>query len=418
MPLSDAKVRSAKPAENPRKLYDERGLFLVVSPTGAKLWRLRFSWHGKEQTLSIGAYPTITLAQARQAREDAFEQLARGDDPRNPTGLPKDQATFEHVAREWLASTGKRREWSQDYIEAIKRRLELHAFGRLGSMPIHGITARHIRPVLLGIDDNEKPDTAFRLRSHICRVIRYAAGRGYVPDDRDPTATLRDVLTPVKKRKRPGLTKPEDVGGLILAIRGYSGTPVTRTALQLTALWFVRSAEIRHAKWEQFDLAKKLWRAPAEMMKSPRDHLVPLSRQALELLEQLAPLTERTGWLFPNHQYRRENRVMSENTLNAALRRLGFDTAAEHCAHGFRTTASTVLHELRVDRGWLREAVELQLAHVSRAKGSTEGDYNEAEYLPQRREIMQTWADHLDELAAWVQSRAGGRAAIREAIQD
>jgi integrase len=391
MPLTDKAIRGATHGEKPKRLFDGGGLYLELAPNGGKWWRLKYRFASKEKRLSLGVYPTISLKDARDRRDDAKRQLANGIDPglqRKATKLATlDRAgnTFEAVAREWYESFSKN--WAKSHANKILKRLEQNVFPWVGGNPIADLRAQDLLPVFRRIEKRGANETAHRTKQSCSQVFRYAVATGRA--ERDPTTDLRGALAPVKERHHPSVKDPQAIGGLLRAIDGYDGSPITKAALKLAPLTFVRPGELRGAQWAEFDLKKAEWRIAAERMKMREQHIVPLSRQALEVLLELQPLTGGKQFVFPGA--RTNGRPMSENTVNAALRRLGYDKDTM-TGHGFRSIASTHLNE----QGWHRDAIERQLAHAER--DDVRAAYNFAEHLPERRKMMQAWADYLDRL--------------------
>ncbi len=390
MPLTALAVRQAKPRNAPYKLFDERGLFLLVNPKGSKLWRFKYHYANKEKQLSFGPYPDVSLAQARGARSDARQELVAGIDPsaarkeRRATA-DADITTFEMVAREWLEDMSVK--WAKSHYTKVVRRLEREIFPAVGHLPITEIGPRDLLVPLRTIVDRGKRETARRVKQICGQVFRYAVATGRA--DRDITPDLNGALPPPVTRHHPSITDPDEIGGLLRAIEGYSGSPITKLALQLAPLVFVRPGELRGAEWAEINVERCEWRIKAERMKMRTEHIVPLSTQAVDVLKELRLLSSNSRFLFPS--IRTLSRHMSENTLNAALRRLGY-ASGEMTAHGFRSMASTLLNEA----GWNRDAIERQLAHAER--DSIRAAYNYAEHLPIRREMMQWWSDYLDRL--------------------
>ena len=390
MPLTALKVRQAKPKDRPYKLFDERGLFLLVNPNGSKLWRFKYHYCQKEKQLSFGPYTDVSLAQAREARADARRQLVEGTDPSTARKARKAAVevgvtTFEMVAREWLADMSLK--WARSHYTKVARRLEREIFPSIGHLPIADIGPRDLLSPLRAIVDRGNRETARRVKQICGQVFRYAVATGLA--DRDITPDLIGALPPPVTRHHPSITDRGEIGGLLRAIDGYSGSPITKLALQLAPLVFVRPGELRGAEWSEVSIDLAEWRIKAERMKMRTAHIVPLSNQATQLLKELRMLSGKSRYLLPS--IRTIDRCMSENTLNAALRRLGY-ASGEMTAHGFRSMASTLLNE----SGWNRDAIERQLAHAER--DSIRAAYNYAEHLPLRREMMQAWADYLDKL--------------------
>ena len=393
MSLTDTAVRNAKPGKKPAKLSDERGLFLIVTPAGGKWWRFRYSFDGKEKLLSLGIYPDVSLASARQRRDDARKLLAHGTDPGEQRKAAKAARaglaanTFEVIGREWYARIAP--SLADTTKEKIIRRLEVDAFPVIGSRPIESLVAADLIRVIERIEQRGSVDIARRVHNYIGRIFRYAVGRGLTTRDPSRDIELKDILPPANVQHHASVTDPKEVGGLLRAIEGFTGALVTRCALRLGALVFVRPGELRRAEWTEFDFDKSEWRIPAAKMKMKEQHIVPLSAQAVSVLREIQSLTGGGRYVFPSE--RGGGRPMSENTINAALRRLGY-AKNEMTGHGFRSTASTLLHEL----GFPHAVIERQLAHGERNKVSAA--YNFAEHLPERRKMMQQWADYLDKL--------------------
>jgi integrase len=390
-PLSDPAIRSAKPKDKPYKLFDERGLFLLVRPNGARLWRFKYSIAGREKLISFGDYRDVPLKRAREKRDEARKLVADGVDPSAERKAEKSAHgnTFKAIADEWLALQSKN--LSEKTVSILRSRLSRSLFLAFGSQPIAEIKAPELLAALRKLEAKGTHETAHRVRALYGRVARFAIATGRA--ERDISADLRGALAPVQVTNFAAITDPRRIGDLLRAIDGYDGQPSTEYALKLMPLVFVRPGELRGARWSEFDLngAEPLWRIPSERMKMGREHLVPLSSQALELLRTLVQLTGRGSLLFPG--LRTTMRPISENTLNAALRRLGF-SHEEMTAHGFRSVASTCLNE----QGFPPGDIELQLAHADQDK--VRAAYNRSQRLPERRKMMQAWADYLDGLRA------------------
>jgi integrase len=391
MPLTDAKARNAKPGPKPQKLFDEKGLFLFVTPAGGKLWRFKYRIGSKEKLLALGSYPELALADARDKRDEARKLVAKGIDPADLRKAEKARAegadTFKAVAEEWIAKN--RQTWAPRHTESIESRLALHVYPQLGGMPIHEITPPVLLAVLRRIEAQGLIESAHRARQVVGQICRYAVATGRA--ERDPSADLKGALAPVKVKSFASITDTKEIGGLLRAIDGYSGQFTSMCALCLSPLVFVRPSELRQAEWSEIDLEGAEWRIPAARMKMRQTHIVPLSKQAVAILRELHRVTGSGRLLFPG--LRTPDRPISENTLNAALRRMGF-SKDQMCIHGFRAMASTVLHE----QGWPSDVIERQLAHAERNK--VRAAYNYAEHLPERRRMMQAWADFLDGLKA------------------
>jgi integrase len=389
MPLTDISIKAAKPTAKPMKLFDTGGLFLIVAPSGGKWWRFKYRFQRKAKTLSLGTYPTMTLKDARERRDELRRQLARGVDPGVMRKACKESQanTFEALALEWHAKF--KHTWTAEHAERIRARLKADVFPWLGAKSIRDITAPELLAVVRRIEARGALDTAHRALANCGQVFRYAiaTGRG----KRDISADLRGALPPVRSKHHASIIDVKAVGALLRAIDGYEGHFITRCALRLAPLVFVRPGELRAAEWRELDLDTAEWRIPGSRMKMRAVHIIPLSQQAVAILRELHPLTGRGKYVFPS--LRTGERPMSENTVNAALRRLGYDKG-EMTGHGFRSMASTLLNE----QGWHHDAIERQLAHVER--DAVRGAYNYAQYLPERRKMMQAWADHLDGLRA------------------
>ncbi|MGH8586821.1 MAG: tyrosine-type recombinase/integrase [Gammaproteobacteria bacterium] len=387
MSLTDTAIRNAKPGEKPVKLFDEGGLYLILTPAGGRWWRFDYRFAGKRRTLSMGVYPAVGLKQARDKRDAGRKQLAAGIDP----GLVRkaersaDADSFEAVAREWHAKYAPR--WVPGHASKIIGRFERDIFPWLGARPVREITAPELLEVLRRIESRGAIETAHRAHQNCGRVFRYAVATGRA--ERDPAADLRGALPPAEEKHHAAITDPKAIGALLRAIDGYQGSFVTQCALRLAPLTFVRPGELRKAEWSEIALMSAEWRIPAERMKMRAVHIVPLSRQALAVLHELRPLAGSGRYVF--HGLRTPTRPMRENTVNAALRRLGY-AKDETTGHGFRSMASTLLNE----QGWHRDAIERQLAHGER--DAVRAAYNYAEHLPERRRMMQAWADYLDTL--------------------
>lgn len=390
MPLTDTAIRNAKPQSKQYKLTDEKGMYLLVNKAG-KYFRLDYRFAGKRKTLALGVYPDVKLVEAREKRDAAKKMITNGIDPAQTRKVQKsiqiEQAenSFEAVAREWHGKYSSN--WADSHATKIIRRFELYIFPWLGSRPISEITPPELLAVLRRIESKGILETSHRAQQNCGQVFRYAIATGRA--ERDPSADLRGALTPAKHARMATITDPKKIGELLRAIDGYEGTPVSKSALKLAPLVFVRPGELRHAEWIEIDLDTAEWRIPAEKMKMKDPHIVPLSSQAVEVLSEILPITGQGRYVFPS--VRTNSRSMSENTVLAALRRMGF-TKEEMSGHGFRAMASTVLHE----QGWPSDIIERQLAHAER--NSIKAAYNHAQHLPERRKMMQAWADYLDTL--------------------
>jgi integrase len=392
MPLTDTAVRNAKPGDKPAKMFDERGLFLIVTPTGGKWWRLRYRFDGKEKLLSLGVYPDVGLKDARDRRDEARKLLANAIDPGENRKVQKaakvERATnsFEAIAREWFAKN--RETWAASHADKIIKRLENDVFPWLGGKAIAEITAPNVLAVLRRIEGRGTNDTAHRASGNISQVMRYAIATGRA--ERDPVPDLRGALPPLRHDNFASITEPAKVAELLRAMDAFRGTFVVKSALLLAPLLFVRPGELRRAEWAGFDLDKAEWRY--FVTKTKTEHSVPLASQALAILKDLHALTGHGRYVFPG---RDPQKAMSEAAVNAALRRMGYDTKTEITGHGFRAMARTILHEELHQKP---EVIEHQLAHkVPDTLGTA---YNRTKFLKERKAMMQLWADYLDRLKA------------------
>jgi integrase len=387
MALTDTAIRNAKPRKKQYKISDGKGLYLLVTPSG-KYFRLDYRFQGKRKTLALGVYPDVTLKAAREKRDEARRLLQDDIDPsqhrKETKAIQRQQVknSFEVLAREWF--TKNKHIWTHGHSRTIIRRLELNIFPWLGPRPVESITPPELLIVLRRIEDRGALETAHRVQQICGQVFRYAIATGRA--ERDPSADLRGALSPTKPKRMATITEPQKVGELLRAIDGYSGHLITRSALRLAPLVFVRPGELRKAEWSEIDLQQAEWKIPAEKMKGRIPHIVPLSTQAIDILLEIEPLTGSGRYVFPS--LRTALRPMSNNTILAALRRLGY-AKDEMSGHGFRSLASTLLNE----QGWNRDAIERQLAHAER--NSVRAAYNYAEFLPERKKMMQAWADYL-----------------------
>jgi len=396
MALSDTAIRNAKPQEKQYKLHDEGGLFMIVRPSGGKLWRLKYRFQGKEQQLTIGTYPAVGLKDARLRRDEAKKKLAGGINP----GAEKKRLavevtvqaenTFKAVADEFINK--RERDGLADATLSKARWFLSLMEPALGNRPLAEIEPAEVLAVLRTIEAQGNHETAKRTRAFAARVFRYGivTSRAKV----NPAAELGMALVTPKVKHYAALVDPKAVGGLLRAIDGYEGHITTKLALKLLPHVFVRPGELRHAEWDEFDLEAAEWRIPKGKMKMRNEHLVPLSRQALKILTEAAEVRGHSKYVFP--AVRSWERPMSENTLNAALRRLGY-TNDEMTSHGFRSTASTLLNE---SGKWSPDAIERALAHKD--SNAIRGIYNRGAYWEERVQMAQWWSDHLDMLKAKV----------------
>jgi integrase len=390
--LTATQIKNLKFTGKPSKHFDEKGLFLLINSPNSRVWRLKYRFDGKEKQLSLGTYPEISLQMARDRRFDARRLVATGIDPSAERKAKKEVKSgqvansFEVIARERHAKFSAN--WKSSHSDKIIRRLERDIFPWLGAKPIAEITAPELLTVLRRIEGRGSLETAHRAQQNCSQVFRYAIATGRA--ERDPARDLTGALPPTKEAHLASIIEPRALGELLRAINAYNGSSVVRSALQLAPLLFVRPGELRAAEWSEFNLELAEWRIPAEKMKMRVQHIVPLSRQAVMIFRDLAPMTGNGRFVFPSP--RSNKRCLSDNALLAALRRMGFEQGSV-TVHGFRSTASTFLNE----HGWNRDAIERQLAHDER--NGVRAAYNFAEYLPERKQMMQWWADRLDAVA-------------------
>lgn len=393
MKLNDVAVRKAKPEIKPYKMADGGGMYLEVMPNGSKYWRLKYRVNGKEKRLALGVYPDVSLALARERRDDARKLLAQGIDPGESRKASKATKTlnatnsFEVIAREWAASHMANKAVS--HRDKVIRRFELYLFPWIGSKPIADITAPQVLEVVKRIEKLGILETAHRALQTCGQVFRYAVQTGRAV--RDVTADLKGALPPTTIKHMASFTEPKQVAELLRAIDGFSGTFPVQCALKIAPMLFVRPGELRQAKWEDIDLDAGEWRYLVSKTKT--NQLVPLPTQAVQILRELHPLSGHGVWVFPGGHS--PLKPMSESAINAALKRLGYDTKTQITGHGFRAMARTLLHE-RMDID--PHIIEHQLAHkVPDALGAA---YNRTKFIEQRKAMMQLWADYLDKLKA------------------
>lgn len=388
MPLTDTEIRKAKPAAKPLKLTDGKGLYLLVNPTGSKLWRWKYRFNGKEKLMTLGAYPELSLAQARMRHEDERRLLLAGTDPmakrksdKHARQLVADNS-FATVAALWWASWKTAR--SGRHAEYVLRRLNDDVFPAIGARPVAEIEAPELVRMLKVIESRGALDIAKRALQTTGQVFRYAIAHGLAT--RNPAADIKpgDVLAS-RKRENYARLDAKELPELLRRMDAYQGTPTTRLAMKLMAMTFVRTYELIGARWEEFDLKAGRWDIPAGRMKMKTPHVVPLSAQAVEVLRTLALLTGERALLFPGE--RDHEKCMSNNTILKALERMGYKYRMT--GHGFRGIASTLLHEM----GFEHAHIEIQLAHQER--NAVSASYNHATYLPQRSNMMQSWSDYL-----------------------
>jgi len=390
MPLTDVTVRTAKPRDKTYKLFDSGGLYVELTPAGGKRWRWKYRVAGREKLLSMGVYPDVTLAAARARRDDARKLLASGVDPsvhRQAAKVAQAESaanSFEIVAREWFLK--HQSGWVESHSRRVIARLEMDVFPYIGSRPIAEITPPELLKVLRRIEERGALETAHRARTSCGQVFRYAIATARA--ERDISAELKGALPPVKVQHMASVTDPTLVGPLLRVLDGYRGTLTVKCALRLAPLVFARPGELRTAEWADIDLERAEWRR--FVTKGRKDHIVPLATQAIAILKELYPLTGRGKYVFAGA--RSVSRPMSENTVNAALRRLGIPKE-ELSGHGFRAMARTILDEVH---GVRIDLIEHQLAHE--VKDPLGRAYNRTSHLPARRKMMQDWADYLDKL--------------------
>lgn len=398
MPLKDTAVKAAKATDKPRKISDEKGLFLLVSPGGSKLWRLKYRMAGKEKLLALGAYPEVSLKDARDRRDNARKQIENGIDPNAVRKQEKAATigadTFAYIAEEWFKL--QRDNWTEGHAVTVRSRLDRDVLPYLAKRPLREIDAPELLTVLRRVESRGAVESAHRIKTICSQVFAYAVAVGAAT--RNPAADIgAGAIKPARVKPMAAVLKSADVAALLLAIDAYSGTHVVRCAFKLAPLVFVRPGELRAAEWSEFDLGADApqWTIPAARMKlrlehkadATRSHIVPLSRQAVAVLRDIQALTGEGRFVFPGA--RSDSRPMSENAITAALRRMNY-TGDEMTGHGFRSIASTMLNE----KGFKPDAIEAQLAHTQGSK--VRAAYNRALYLDDRRKMMQKWADHLD----------------------
>ena len=390
--LTDTQIRGLKPKERPYKKTDSRGLYVITNPDGSRWWRFKYHYAGREKLLSLGTYPDTSLKLARDKRDDARTLLAENIDPSAKRQAEKAARTntLNAIADEWFRAGcpgGKNLHLKATTVGQLRQRFDKYLKPRLGAMPIATITVQGLRSVLLKMQDSGTLETAHRVRALAERVFRYAIATGRA--ERNVAGDLRGTLAAVSTTHFAAITEPDEIGGLLRAIDGYQGQPSVMYALRMAPYVFVRPGELRGARWPEIDLSAATWVIPGTRMKMGRPHTVPLSKQVLAILKELYEITGEGELLFPG--LRSRSRPISDNSLNAALRRLGY-SKTEMTTHGFRTMASTRLHEL----GFESADIELQLAHLDR--NQIRATYNRAQRLPKRRKMMQQWADYLVKL--------------------
>lgn len=391
--LTDAIIKALKPTDKVQRHSDGNGLSLIVKPNGSKLWRARFFIEGQEKNMSLGDYREVSLAKARDKNRDARTQVA---DEVNPIIVRQDKKrtfdfTLKSVTLMWLEKYSQ--EVDEKTFQRSKVRFEKWVFPRLGSRPIANITVVEVVQVLKAIQAHGEIDTSYRTKRELSRVFCFATSLpGLEKFTNNPVALIgKDALVKRTKTKNHArLTNPMEFGAVLRAIDGYQGQPIIELALKLTPHVALRPVELRSGRWSEIDWKRSVWRIPAERMKMRREHLVPLSRQVLAMLRELQQHTGTQKLMFPT--MKDPTRPLSENTINACLRRMGYDTQTQQSAHGFRGSFSTMMNELQPEQ---RQAIEVQIAH---AKVGAEAHYNSADLLPQRKVLVQAWSDYIDEL--------------------
>ncbi|WP_213749907.1 tyrosine-type recombinase/integrase [Citrobacter freundii] len=400
MALTDAKIRAAKPDEKSYKLADANNMFLLVHPNGSKYWRLRYRHLGKEKTLALGQYPEVSLSEAREKRDEARKLISDGIDPceqrRAKKAAPEAINTFELVARQWHKSNKK---WSETHSEKVLKSLEGHVFPYIGLRDITTLRTPDLLVPVKVAEAKEIYEIAARLQQRITAIMRYAAQSGII--SYNPAVDMAGALTTVKRQHRPALTLSR-ISELLEHLDAYKGQPLTRLATKLTLLIFIRSSELRFARWTEIDFEKAMWTIPPERKpiegvkyshrgsKMRTEHLVPLSTQALDILKEIHTISGEYELIFTGDH--NPWKPMSENTVNNALRLMGYDTKVDVCGHGFRAMACSSLIESGL---WSKDAVERQMSHQER-NGVRAAYIHKAEFLDERRLMLQWWADFLD----------------------
>ncbi|HDZ69028.1 MAG TPA: DUF4102 domain-containing protein [Phycisphaerales bacterium] len=392
MALTNTTIRNAKPREKAYRLFDGKGLYMEISPKGGKWWRLKYRFDGKEKRISLGVHPEVSLKDARDRRDDARKLLANEVDPsenrkaNKATKIERAANSFEVITREWFAKHAPN--WSPSHAVRIIRRFERDIFPWIGGKPIADVTAPQLLEIIRRIEQRGALETAHRALGNCGQVFRYAVATGRA--ERDPSGDLRSALPPVKETHFASVTEPKQVAEVLRALDGYQGTLPVRCALRLAPLVFVRPGELRHAQWEDIDLETAEWRYVVTKTNTP--HIVPLSHQAVEVLQELLPLTGNGRYVFPSARNPKGDKPMSDNAILAAMRRMGI-SKEEMSGHGFRAMARTILDEVL---GFRPDYIEHQLAHAVRDPNGRA--YNRTAHLPERRKMMQDWADYLDQL--------------------
>lgn len=395
MPLTAIQLKNSKPTDKTQKLFDGKGMYLEVTPKGGTYWRFKYRINGKEKRISFGVYPDVSLKDAREARDDARKLVAKGIDPsavrkaKKAATVESASNSFELIAREWFEKNEAA--WAESYSSKVIRRLEMYVFPWLGKNPISEIKASDLLPVLQRIETKGGVETAHRTRAICSRVFRYAISTARC--EQDPASVLIGALSKKSKTNHfASTTEPAEARPILRAMDGYSGTPVVQAALRLASLVFVRPNELRKAEWEDINFETAEWRFSAS--KNGPEHIVPLSYQAVEILRELHPITGHGRYVFPNARNPKGDRAMSDNAVLSAMRRMGIEKH-EMSGHGFRAMARTILDEVLKFRP---DYIEHQLAHAVRDPNGRA--YNRTAHLPERKKMMQEWADYLDKLKA------------------
>ena len=396
MNLTDTAIRNAKPKDKDYKLANEAGMYVLIKKTGNIYFRFDYRFAGKRKTFALGVYPETTLKEARAKRNEARKLLNEGIDPSEVRKAKRHNIysdtnnSFEAIAQEWFKLNKPK--WEEETANTKWRRLERNVFPYLGNRPIKNITTQELLSVIRIMESRDSKVLAHKVKNIVENVFAFAISTSRA--EINIALQLKGALAPIVSKNMATITDPKEIGALLRSIDNYNtGYDVTKYALKLTPLMLLRPGELRQAEWSEIDFDKKMWKIPKEKMKMKRDHLIPLSKQAIEILESIKPITGHGKYVFPS--VRTTDRPMSNVTVLAALRRMGY-TKEEICTHGFRAMASTLLNENVHEHGFDSAVIEAQLAHQIRNK--VEAAYNRAEHLPQRIKMMQWWADYLDEL--------------------
>ncbi|MDR5758211.1 phage integrase central domain-containing protein [Caballeronia sp. LZ035] len=387
-PLTDAQLKNAKAREKPYKLSDGGGLYIAVTPEGSKLWRLKYRFNGMERTTALGAYPTVTLIQARDKRNEARGLLSDGKDPltekRAAQAKEGGRDSFKAIAEEWIEKQSNG--WSKKYAQTVKNRLKGDAYSKIGHLPAGAIRSADVLDLIAAIEKRKAFALAIKIHQLVSKVLQYAVITGRA--ERNIAADVRGALTPVQTEHLAAVTAEDDLKDLLARIDAYGGSPWTRYALNLLAHTFLRPSAMLGARWGEVDTDARVWSVPATRMKMRRDHIVPLTDATVAIFEALRTIRGKSEFVFPNH--RTDNMPMGASALHNAMRNI-CDGKTAHTPHGFRSTASTLLHE----KGYNSDVIEAQLAHK---RPGVRGIYHRGEYLAERREMMAFWSNYLVEL--------------------